>query len=167
MKTKMIKYIEEKLEIEKYRRENALLMSMNTFQQKINTYLVQKEKKEKKRKEAILEAEKEKEEKKLSKNNNLIRVQKNIKAKEKEKEQLRLKLLEEIEKKNLKAYAIKQEKNKIYEEKRKMNIENQKERQALKIKIENIIKNEQNINEGKKAEDLINQLLDQNENNQS
>ena len=100
--------LEEKLEIEKYRRENALLTNMNQFQKKINTYLEKKEEKEKKIKNAILKAEKEKEEKKLSKSNHLDKVKKNIKEKEKEKEEQRLKLLEKIETKNLKDYAIKQ-----------------------------------------------------------
>ena len=160
--------LEEKLEIEKYRRENALLTSMDKFQTKINSFLEKKEEKEKKRKDAIIKAEKEKEEKMLSKSNHLDKVKKNIIKVEKDKEKKRLELIDKIEKQNLKDYAIKQEKNKIYEEKRKINIENQKQRQALKLQIQNIIKKEKNLSEGQKTDEIINQLLNSSNNdNQS
>ena len=42
--------------------------------------------------------------------------------------------MEDIEKKNLKNYAIKQEKLKMFEERRKINKQNKEEREVLKLK---------------------------------
>ena len=161
---KKLNDLEEKFEIEKYRRENALMVSMTKFQNKINSFLEKSEKKENKIKNAIFKAEKKKEEKKLKRINHLNEVKENIKKNEKLNEEKRQKLLDDIEKKNLKDYAIKQEKNKMLEQKRKMNKLNQKERQELKLKIEQIIQNENNIDECKNSEEIINKLLNEKNN---
>ena len=57
--------LEEKFEIEKFRREMALMKNMDTFHQKINKYLIYKEKKEEKIKNAILKYEQNREKKKI------------------------------------------------------------------------------------------------------
>ena len=156
---------EEKFEIEKYRRENALITNMNKFQDKINTYLEENEKRENKIKNNLIKAEKEKE--KLIKKNNekFNKVQENIKNNKIEAETKRKKLMDEIEKKDLKDYAIKQEKKKMYEERRKMNKLNKEERDALKLKIQAIINNEDTIAEGEKNEEIFNKLMNESINN--
>ena len=57
--------MEEKLEIEKFRRENALMENMKNFQDKINHYLEKNEKKEEKIKNAIMKAEKERKDRRM------------------------------------------------------------------------------------------------------
>ena len=80
-------------------------------------------------------------------------------------------LINEIEQKNLKDYAIKQEKLKIIEEKRKMNKLNEEERRALKTKINEIINSENNLSDdaqqnekNKNNDELIKILLKENTN---
>lgn len=153
---------EEKFEIEKYRRENALMVSMTKFQNKINSYLERNEKKEKKIKETILEEEKKKEERIMKKKDHFEEVRINAKKEEKKKEEKRQKWLEDIEKKNLKAFAIKQEKQKMYEERQKLNKLNQEERNALKLKIQEVFSRENNIKEGEKNDEFIQKLIDEN-----
>ena len=70
MKQKMNK-LEEKFEIEKYRRETALMKSMDLYQNKINKILLYQEGKEEKIKKALLENEKKREEK-IDKRNEII-----------------------------------------------------------------------------------------------
>ena len=157
--------LEEKLEIEKYRRENALMTNMNKYQDKINTYFVKNEEKEKKRQSALLKAEKEKEKKLLEKNNRINEIRENIKNNVKLNETKRQKLIDEIEKKDLKDYALKQEKKKLFEEKMKMNKLNKEEREALKLRIQEIINHENNYNEGEENKEIFNQLINENNNN--
>ena len=106
MKQKMNK-LEEKFEIEKYRRETALMKSMDLYQNKINKILLYQEGKEEKIKKALLENEKKREEK-IDKRNEIIdKTKKNKIINEKNNEIKRKKLIEDIEKSELKNYAIK------------------------------------------------------------
>ncbi len=73
----------------------------------------------------------------------------------------RKKLLENIEKKDLKNYAIKQEKIKMIEERKKMNMVNQEEREALKKKIQNIINNEEVDTKEHNSEEIIKKLINE------
>ena len=159
---KKLNNLEEKLEIEKYRRENALMQSMNKFQDKINTLLEKKEKKEKKIQNAILKAEKEKEEKMMKRTNHFNEVRQNVKNNERKSATKREKLLEDIEKRDLKLFVIKQEKMKINEERRKMNKLHQDERNALKLKIQEIINDDKKLQEGEKNEEIIQKLMNEN-----
>ena len=154
--------LEEKMEIEKFRRENALMTNMNKYQDKINTYIVKNEEREKKTQKALLKAEKEKEKKLLKKNNHFNEVRENIKNNEKINETKRRKLIDEIEKKDLKNYAIKQEKKKIFEERMKMNKLNKEERDALKLRIQAIINHEKNSDEEQENQTILNKLLYEN-----
>ena len=138
------------------------MTNMNKYQDKINTYFVKNEKKEKKRQSALLKAEKEKEKKLLEKNNRINEIRENIKNNVKLNETKRQKLIDEIEKKDLKDYALKQEKKKLFEEKMKMNKLNQEEREALKLRIQEIINHENNFNEGEENRDISNQLINEN-----
>ena len=165
MAQKKLNDLEEKFEIEKYRREKALMQNMNKFQDKINSYLEKNEEKQLKIKNAILDAENKRKAKREGRTNHFNEVQKNIKNNELKNETKRQKLLDDIEKKNLKDYAIKQEKIRMNEERKKMNKLNQEEREALKLRIQEIINNEDNIDEGEKNEEIINKLINESHNN--
>lgn len=162
---KKLNNFEEKLEIEKYRRENALMISMSKFQNKISNYLAKSGEKENKIKNTLLEENKKKEDIRMKKTNHFNDVRKNVKNIEELNEEKRQKLIEDIQKKDLKTYAIKEEKKKINEEKMKMNKLSKEERNAMKLKIQEIIKNENNYTEGEKNEELIQKLLSENNNN--
>ena len=158
---KKINDLEEKFEIEKYRRESALMTSMNKFQDKINTILEKNEEKEQKIKNAIIKAEKEREEKRMKRSNHFNEVRENVKIVEKQKEDKRKELLEKIEKKNLKDFAIKLEKLKMSEERKKINKQNKEEREAMKLKIQEIINNENSFDENEENQDIIDKLLNE------
>jgi trichohyalin len=161
--------MEEKLEIEKLRRENALMENMKNFQDKINQYLEKNEKKEEKIKNAIKKAEKEREDRRMVRSNHFNEVRENIKKNEIKKESERQKLLETIEKKNLKDFAVRQEKKIMDEKRKKMNNFGRYEREQLKKKVQEIIDGETNYEDGLKSEEILNRLLQsqkkQNQNN--
>lgn len=160
IKQKMNK-MEERFEIEKYRRETAIMKSMDNFQKKINRFLLYKEDKEEKIKNTMLKNEKKREEKIDKRNIILDKTKENKILKKKENEEKRQKLIEDIEKNELKNYAIKEEKRKLYEERRKMNKLNDEEREEMKIKIQNIINDEKNYNENEKSEDIIKRMMNE------
>ena len=54
--------------------------------------------------------------------------------------------MENLEKKDLKDFAIKQEKIRMYEERKKMNQQNYEEREAMKAKLKEILKDKKDIN---------------------
>ena len=152
--------LEEKLELERFRRENALMTNMNLFQNKINNILEKKEEKEKKIKKAIQEAEKKREEKRMLQSIHYEEVRNNVKKNQKKLEKERNLKLQDLEKKDLKDFAIKQEKIKIYEERKKMNQQSYEEREAMRAKLKEILK-EQNKNKDfdEKDENIINKVL--------
>ena len=149
----------ERFEIEKYRRETAIMKSMDNFQNKINRFMLDNEKKEERFKKAMLKNEEERE-KKIDKRNIILDRIKETKIKnEKNNEMKRKKLIEDIEKNELKNYAIKEERKKLYEERKKMNKLNDEEREEMKLKIKNIINNENNYDENEKSEDIIKRMI--------
>ena len=152
--------LEEKVELERFRRENALMTHMNIFQSKINNILEKKEEKEKKIKKAIREAEKKREEKRMLQSIHYEEVRNNVKKNQKKLEKERNLKLQDLEKKDLKDFAIKQEKIKIYEERKKMNQQSYEEREAMRAKLKEILK-EQNKNKDfdEKDENIINKVL--------
>ena len=156
---KKLNDMEEKLEIEKFRRENALMENMKNFQDKINQYLEKNEKKEEKIKNAIIKAEKEREDRRMVRSNHFNEVRENIKKNELKKESERQKLLESIEKKNLKDFAVRQEKKIMDEKRKKMNNFGRYEREQLKKKVQEIIDGETNYEDGLKSEELLKRLL--------
>ena len=167
---KNLNNLKEKLEIDKYRRENALLTNINRYQDKIHEILEKSEEREKKIKNAILKVENDNKVKKMKRDLKLQRIQNNKLNNQIYNETKKQELINEIEQKNLKDYAIKQEKLKIIEEKRKMNKLNEEERRALKSKINEIINSENNLsddaqqNEKNKNDELIKILLKDNTN---
>ena len=156
---KKLNDMEEKLEIEKFRRENALMENMKNFQDKINQYLEKNEKKEEKIKNAIIKAEKEREDRRMVRSNHFNEVRENIKKNEIKKESERQKLLESIEKKNLKDFAVRQEKKIMDEKRKKMNNYGRYEREQLKKRVQEIIDGETNYEDGLKSEELLKRLL--------
>ena len=152
--------LEEKVELERFRRENALMTHMNIFQSKINNILEKKEEKEKKIKKAIREAEKKREEKRMLQSIHYEEVRNNVKKNQKKLEKERNLKLQDLEKKDLKDFAIKQEKIKMYEERKKLNQQSYEEREAMRAKLKEILK-EQNKNKDfdEKDENIINKVL--------
>ena len=151
--------LEEKFEMERYRRENALMSHMNQVQNKINGFLEKNEEKEKKIKKAIEKIEKKREEKRIIQSMHYDDIRENVKNKQKKLEKERKKKLESLEKKDLKNFAIRQEKIKIYEEKKKMNQLNYEEREAMKAKLKEILKNKKNLDKIEENEDFLHDLL--------
>ena len=166
---KNLSNLKDKLEIEKYRRENALMTNINKYQDKIHEIIEKSEEREKKIKKAMLKVENDNKIKKMKRDLKLQRIQNNKLNNEINNETKKQELINEIEQKNLKDFAIKQEKLKIIEEKRKMNKLNEEERKALKSRINEIINNESNLNEEEqkikeKNDKLIKHLINENNN---
>ena len=151
--------LEEKFEMERFRRENALMNHMNQVQSKINGFLEKNEEKEKKIKKAIEKIEKKREEKRIIQSMHFDEIRENVKNKQKKLEKERKKKLESLEKKDLKNFAIRQEKIKIYEEKKKMNQLNYEEREAMKAKLKEILKNKKNLDKIEENGDFLHDLL--------
>ena len=150
--------LERKLELERFRRENALINNVNKFQDKINDILVKKEKKEKNILKTMESAEKKREEKLMLNNLKYEEVRNNVKKNQTLLEEKRNLKLKSLEKKDLKDFAIKQEKIKIYEERKKINQLNYENREILKNKLKNMI-NEKNIQNFENDENILNKLL--------
>ena len=92
-------------------------------------------------------------------------VRNNVKKNQKNLENKRNLKLQDLEKKDLKDFAIKQEKIKMYEERKKINQLNYEEREAMKAKLKEIFQDQKNkINNGsigttENDDSIINKLL--------
>ena len=151
--------IEDKYEMERFKRENALMSHMNQFQKKINGYLEKNEEKEKKIKKVIEEEKKKREEKRLMNNIHYDEIREKIKDKKKRDENERQKKIENLEKKELKNFAIRQEKLKMNEERRKINQISKEEKQILRAKIKEILNEKKNLDNIGEEQNLINNLM--------
>ena len=151
--------IEDKYEMERFKRENALMSHMNQFQKKINGYLEKNEEKEKKIKKVIEEEKKKREEKRLMNNIHYDEIREKIKDKKKRDENERQKKIENLEKKELKNFAIRQEKLKMNEERRKINQISNEEKQILRAKIKEILNEKKNLDNIGEEQNLINNLM--------
>ena len=165
--TKKLNKMEDKFEVEKYRREMALINNMDNYQNKINKLLLYREEKEEKIKNAKIKQEKERE-KKIDERAIIIdKTMQNKILEAKKNEEKRNKLIKDIEKNELKNYAIKEEKKKLLEERRRMNKlneEEKEEREEMKIKIQNIINDEKTYKEDEKSEDIIKKMMEEKNN---
>ena len=150
--------LEKKIELERFRRENALINNVNKFQNKINNILVKKEEKEKKILKTKESEEKKREEKLMINNLKYEEVRNNVRKNQTKLEQKRNLMLKSLEKKDLKDFAIKQEKIKMFEERKKINQMNKENREILKNKLKNMI-NEKNFQNIENDENLLNKLL--------
>ena len=162
--TKKLNKMEDKFEVEKYRREMALINNMDNYQNKINKLLLYREEKEEKIKNAKIKQEKERE-KKIDERAIIIdKTMQNKILEAKKNEEKRNKLIKDIEKNELKNSAIKEEKKKLLEERRRMNKLNEEEREEMKIKIQNIINDEKTYKEDEKSEDIIKKMMEEKNN---
>ena len=162
--TKKLNKMEDKFEVEKYRREMALINNMDNYQNKINKLLLYREEKEEKIKNAKIKQEQERE-KKIDERAIIIdKTMQNKILEAKKNEEKRNKLIKDIEKNELKNYAIKEEKKKLLEERRRMNKLNEEEREEMKIKIQNIINDEKTYKEDEKSEDIIKKMMEEKNN---
>ena len=151
--------LEEKLELERFRRENALMTNLNNFENKINNILEKKEEKEKKIKKTIQAAEKKREEKRVLQSIHYEEVRNKVRDKQKKMEEKRNLMLQDLEKKDLKTFAIKQEKIKMLEERRKINQQNYENRKAMKEKLKEILKEQQYGENEQNEEKIFNKLI--------
>lgn len=150
--------IEQKIELERFRRENALFNNVNKLQNKINNILEKKEKKEQKILKQKETEEKKREEKMILNNMKYEEVRNNVKKNQTKLEEKRNLKLKSLEKKDLKDFAIKQEKIKIYEERKKINQQNYENREMLKNKLKDMLK-ENNIDIIESDENALKNLL--------
>ena len=148
-----------KFEMDKFKRENALMSHMNQFQNKINGFLEKSQEREKKIKRTIKKVEKEREEKRLMNSMHFDEVREKIKYQQNKYEKERQKKLENLEKKDLKDFAIKQEKIKMYEERKKMNQMTAEETQAIKSKMKEILRGKQNLDKVEDEEKLLSKII--------
>ena len=148
-----------KFEMDKFKRENALLSHLNQFQNKINGFLEKSQEREKKIKRTIKKVEKEKEEKRLMNSMHFDEVREKIKYQQNKYEKEIQKKLENLEKKDLKDFAIKQEKIKMYEERKKMNQMTAEETQVIKSKIKEILRGKQNLDKVEEEEKLLSKII--------
>ena len=161
---KKLDKIEDQFEVEKYRREMALIKNQDLFQKKINKILLYREEKEEKIKKAKIKVEKDREKKVDERNIILDKTKQNKIENAKTNEEKRQKLIKDIEKNELRNYAIKEEKRKLYEERKKMNKLNDEEREEMKIKIQNILNSEEEYKEDEKSEDIIKRMMEEKNN---
>ena len=68
-------------------------------------------------------------------------------------------MLHDLEKKDLKTFAIKQEKIKMLEERRKINQQNYENRKAMKEKLKEILKEQQYGENEQNEENIFNKLI--------
>ena len=152
--------LEQKIELERFRRENALINKVNKLQNKINNILEKKEKKEQKIMKQIETEEKKREEKLIINNMKYENVRNNVKKNQEKLEEKRNLKLKNLEKKDLKDFAIKQEKLKMLEERKKINQQNYENREMLKNKLKDMLKdNNININNIESDENVLKNLL--------
>ena len=167
---KKLNKMEEKFEVEKYRREMALINNMDKYQNKINKLLLEREEKEEKIKNAKIKQEKKREQKIDERAIIIDKTMQNKITEAKKNEEKRQKLIKDIEKNELKNYAIKEEKKKLYEERKKMNKIKEEEKEEMRIKIQEAMKNKKILDDGKdeeKTEDIIKKVLKGDNNNNS
>ena len=159
--------LEQKLELERFRRENALINNVNKFQDKINNILVKKEEKEQKILKKKEDVEKKREEKMMLNNMKYEEVRNNVKKNQTLLEQKRNLKLKSLEQKDLKDFAIKQEKDKYYEEnglffKMLLNFFKEVDKQMPKLDVKRVL-DLQNRELGKKVDQsaLMKNLMSQ------
>ena len=156
---KKILEIEDKYEMEIIKRENVFLNRLNLMQNKINDYMEKKEKKDNRIKQSIEKRDKIREEKKILNDLRMDNIKEKLLNTKIKLEKKRLQKLENLEQKSLKNYAIKQERLKLYEERRILNQKTSEEKEAVKLKLQKIIKRQNNNNKIKDDEKFINKIL--------
>ena len=151
--------IEDKYEMQIIQRENVFLNRLSIMQNRLNDYMEKKEKKDNRIKQSIEKRDKMREEKKILQELRMDEIKDKLFNNKIRLEKKRLQKLENLEQKNLKNYAIKQEKLKIYEERRKINQKTSEEKEAVKLKLQKIIKRQNNNDKIKDDEKFISKIL--------
>ena len=156
---KKILEIEDKYEMEIIKRENVFLNRLNIMQNKINDYMEKKEQKDNRIKQSIEKRDKIREEKRILHDIRMDEIKQKLLNTKIRLENKRLKKLENLEQKDLKNYAIKKEKLKLYEERKKVNQQTSEEKEAVKLKLQKLIRRQNNNDRIKDDEKFINKLL--------
>ena len=151
--------LEEKFENEKFRREQALLKSMNNFQKKIDNLMAKSEEKNKQIKNKMVELDKIREKALIERHYKYNKVREQYKDNEKKQETKRENLLKTIQKKDLKNFAIKQERLKMFEERKKINEQTKEERKTIKAKIEKLINDEKQNKRSEISDEMFNKII--------
>ena len=141
------------------KRENVFLNRLNIMQNKINDYMEKKEKKDNRIKESIEKRDKIREEKRILHELRMDDIKQKLLNTKIRLEKKRLKKLENLEQKDLKNYAIKKEKLKLYEERKKINQQTSEGKEAVKLKLQKLIRNQNNNDKIKNDEKFINKIL--------
>ena len=151
--------IEDKYEMNIIKRENVFLNRLNIMQNKINDYMEKKEKKDNRIKQSIEKRDKLREEKKILNDIRMDEIKEKLENTKFKLEKTRLKKLENLEQKQLKNYAIKQEKIKLYEEMKKIIQKTTEEKNAAKLKLQKIIRRQNNSDKIQDNDKFINNIL--------
>ena len=151
--------IGDKYEMNIIKRENVFLNRLNIMQNKINDYMEKKEKKDNRIKQSIEKRDKLREEKKLLQDLRIDEIKEKLENTKFNLEQKRLKELENIEQKKLRHYVIKQEKIKLYEEMKKIIRKSSEEKENAKLKIQKIIRRQNNSDKIQDDDKFINSIL--------
>ena len=149
----------ELFEINRFKRENALMNYINRSQNKINGILEKNDKREQKYIQAREEVNKKREEKINLQSLHFEEMRNNVKKNEKKLEKERIKKMEYYEDKDLKDFAVRQEKMKLNEKKRIMNQLDKDERNEMKTKLRKIIRSKKNLDAIEKDENFIDNFL--------
>ena len=151
--------IEDKHEMDIIKRENVFLNRFNIMQNKINDYMEKKEKKNNRIKQSLEKRDKIREEKKELQDLRMDEIKEKLQNNKFKFEKKRLKKIESLEQKNLKDYAIKQERLKIYEERKKISLKSSEEKELLLLHLKKIIRRQNNNDKIKDDEKSINRIL--------
>ena len=141
------------------KRESVFLNRLSIMQNRINEYIDKKERKDSRIRQSIEKRDKMREEKKILQDLRMDEIKQKLLNTQKRYEKKRLQKLEKVEQKNLKDYAIKQEKLKLYQERKKINQLTKEEKEAVKLKLQKIIKKQNNIDKIKDDDKFINKIL--------
>ena len=151
--------IEDKHEMDIIKRENVFLNRFNIMQNKINDYMEKKEKKNNRIKQSLEKRDKIREEKKELQDLRMDEIKEKLQNNKFKFEKKRLKKIESLEQKNLKDYAIKQERLKIYEERKKISLKSSEEKELMLLHLKKIIRRQNNNDKIKDDEKSINRIL--------
>ena len=151
--------IEDKHEMNIIKRENVFLNRFNIMQNKINDYMEKKEKKNNRIKQSLEKRDKIREEKKELQDLRMDEIKEKLQNNKFKFEKKRLKKIESLEQKNLKDYAIKQERLKIYEERKKISLKSSEEKELMLLHLKKIIRRQNNNDKIKDDEKSINRIL--------
>ena len=151
--------IEDKYEMDIIKRENAFLNRINIMQNKINNLMEKKEKKDNRIKQSLEKRNKIREDKKVLQDLMMDEIKEKLQKNKTKYEKKRLQKLEDLEQKNLKNYAIRQEKLKIYEERKRISQKTSQEKELMLLHLKKIIRKQNNNDKIKDDENSINKIL--------